>query len=65
MEQIQRYPLANHLMWLSKGLPGGGVAEYQDLNVARLNEAYAEILQRLRACDTLLFIARRKNVTIY
>lgn len=58
-EQIQRYPLANHLRWLAKGLPGGGMAEYQEMNVTKLNEAYTEVLQGLGACDTLLFTAKR------
>lgn len=58
--QEQRYPLANHLRWLAKGLPGGGTEEFQDFNVLEINAAYAEILRRKKACDTLIFTIRRK-----
>lgn len=58
MRQIQRYPLANHLRWLGKGLPGGGIKEYQKLNIPELNEAYAMALSELKMCDTLLCTIR-------
>lgn len=57
--QEQRYPLANHLRWLSKGLPGGGVSEFQELNDSEVNAAYARVLERQKACDTLISIVRR------
>lgn len=57
--QEQRYPLANHLRWLSKGLPAGGIAEFQELNVPEVNDAYAEALRKQKACDTLLATVRR------
>jgi 2-polyprenyl-3-methyl-5-hydroxy-6-metoxy-1,4-benzoquinol methylase len=53
MAQEQRYSLANHLRWLSQGLPCGGVKEYQSLNVAELNEVYANVLASQKACDTI------------
>lgn len=59
--QEQRYPLANHLRWLAEGLPGGGIKEFQDFNVPEINAAYAEILKRRKACDTLIFTVRRKR----
>lgn len=52
--QEQRYPLANHLRWMSRGLPRGGVEEYQELNDEELNIAYAKVLSKLKACDTLI-----------
>lgn len=54
MKQYQRYPLANHLRWLAKGMPGGGVKDYQELNEAKLNESYANVLELKKACDTLV-----------
>jgi 2-polyprenyl-3-methyl-5-hydroxy-6-metoxy-1,4-benzoquinol methylase len=59
-EQEQRYPLANHLRWLAKGLPGGGIKEFQELNDQKLNRAYAEVLKELKACDTLVFTIIRE-----
>lgn len=59
--QEQRYPLANHLRWLAKGLPGGGIAEFQDFNIPEINSVYREILRRKKACDTLIFTIRRKR----
>ena len=58
MQQIQRYPLANHLRWLAKGLPGGGVKDFQEFNVFSLNRPYTEILRQNKLCDTLICIAR-------
>lgn len=58
--QEQRYPLANHLRWLAKGLPGGGVEEFQDFNVSEINVAYTKILKRKKACDTIIFTIRRR-----
>lgn len=57
--QEQRYSLANHLRWLAKGLPAGGIAEFKEWNVPELNAAYAEVLRKQKACDTLLAIIRR------
>ncbi len=59
--QEQRYPLANHLGWLAKGLRGGETGEFQDFNVSELNDVYAEILKRKKACDTLIFTIRRRR----
>lgn len=50
---IQRYPLANHLHWLSKGQPGGHVV-WPQLSAPALDEHYAEMLSRLDMTDTLL-----------
>ncbi|MCI8274514.1 MAG: class I SAM-dependent methyltransferase [Lachnospiraceae bacterium] len=60
--QEQRYPLANHLRWLARGLPGGGYLEFQELNEPKVNEEYAKILEKNKACDTLLFTAVRERL---
>ena len=57
--QEQRYPLANHLQWLAKGVPGGGVKELVDWNRPQINQLYAEILREKKACDTLICLVRR------
>jgi 2-polyprenyl-3-methyl-5-hydroxy-6-metoxy-1,4-benzoquinol methylase len=53
VQQYQRYPLSNHLHWLSKAKPGG----HQDwgfLDSADLNQAYARALAAIGKCDTLI-----------
>lgn len=56
--QIQRYTLANHLMWLAKGLPGGH-NKWSCLDGEELNKAYTKKLQELQMRDTLFFVLRR------
>lgn len=53
VRQIQRYPLANHLYWLSKGKPGGH-KEWSSLISRELNEAYEKKLTSLDKCDTII-----------
>lgn len=57
--QVQRYTIANHLMWLAKGLPGGH-DKWDNLDSIELNKAYAEKLRELQMSDTLFFILQRK-----
>ena len=57
-EQIQRYPLSNHLMWLAEGKPGGH-KKWSFMNSVALNQAYEEKLRELEACDTLFFMLRK------
>lgn len=53
VKQIQRYPLSNHLFWLSQGKPGGH--EYFNfLDNQNLNEAYELALASVGKCDTLI-----------
>ncbi|MBF0312072.1 MAG: class I SAM-dependent methyltransferase [Oligoflexia bacterium] len=52
IKQIQRYPLANHLYWLSKKSPGGH-KHFHFLNSPGLNQAYEEQLAALGICDTI------------
>lgn len=52
IKQTQRYPLSNHLYWLTKGLPNGH-NKLDFLNSSSLKEAYESILSNLGMCDTL------------
>jgi SAM-dependent methyltransferase len=55
---FQRYPLANHLLWLWKGQPGG----HSKLNQFRndeLDNEYSKLLNSLDATDTLIAIAEK------
>ncbi len=59
VEQVQRYPLSNHLLWLAKGIPGGH-NKWHCLNSTELNGAYSQKLGELQMCDTLYFILQMK-----
>lgn len=56
IRQEQRYPLANHLPWLSHGEPGGQVS-FSHLDDPLLREVYARMLSELGQTDTLICIA--------
>ncbi len=53
IEGRQRYPLSNHLYWLSEGKPGGHKA-WGHLNDDALDTAYQARLAALDATDTLI-----------
>jgi len=53
IKQIQRYPLSNHLYWLSKGLPNGQ-NNYSIFNNEKLNYEYEKVLKQQKMCDTIL-----------
>ena len=53
VKQFQRYPLSNHLYWLSNGRPGGH-QQWSFLDTPMLTEAYAASLAGLGKCDTLI-----------
>ena len=57
--QVQRYSIANHLMWLAKGMPGGHV-KWKFLDTNELNEAYSSKLKELEMCDTLFFVLKKR-----
>lgn len=57
IQQFQRYPLSNHLMWLAKGKPGGH-EEWSFLDAPDLSSAYAARLAALGMCDTLIAVVR-------
>ena len=53
VQHYQRYPLANHLHWLSQGKPGGHGA-WSFLNNAEIDNAYAQLLASIGRTDTLI-----------
>lgn len=53
IEHVQRYPLSNHLYWLSRGKPGGHKA-WGFLDDEALSKAYAARLAALGRTDTLI-----------
>lgn len=61
--QVQRYPISNHLGWLSKKQPLGFCEnnEFSIFNDENLNREYERILKENHMCDTLLISAKLKN----
>ena len=57
--QVQRFSLANHLFWLSKGRPGGQNV-WSFFNSAVINNEYKFLLEQENMCDTLFYRIRRK-----
>ena len=53
MRQVQRYPLANHLYWLSKGQPGGHF-KWSFMENDAMNHQYGELLANLGIADTIV-----------
>ena len=53
LRQVQRYPLSNHLHWLSRGKPGGH-QQWAFIDSPGLGAAYEAQLASLGQCDTLL-----------
>ncbi len=53
IQQFQRYSLANHLHWLSRGGPGGH-ARWSFLDTPELARAYAASLGAIGKCDTII-----------
>jgi len=54
----QRYPLANHLHWLSQQKPGGHLV-WNHLKTPELDSAYADMLKSLDKTDTLIAIGEK------
>lgn len=50
--QIQRYPLSNHMYWLTHGRPRGHKIMHE-LNCTELNASYEKVLRAENMCDTL------------
>ena len=59
VKYIQRYPLANHMYWLSRNKPGGHKI-WDWMNDTVLNRKYEEILIEQKATDSILIVAKRK-----
>lgn len=55
---IQRYPVSNHLYWLSQSLPGGH-EKFNELNSCIIEKEYERLLANDGACDTLLVCAEK------
>ena len=53
----QRYPLANHLYWLSKGKPGGH-EKWSELVSNKLDLEYKNQLEKIDRTDTLIAIVQ-------
>lgn len=53
IQQYQRYPLSNHLYWLSQG-KAGGHQDWAFLDSPELETAYANALAAVAKCDTLI-----------
>ena len=51
--QYQRYPLSNHLYWLTKGKPGGHIV-WNMIRDEALDKAYGAKLARLGIADTII-----------
>jgi len=60
IQQFQRYPLSNHLYWLSRGRPGGH-KHWSFLDTPALTEAYAASLAAVGKCDTLIAHLEKEN----
>jgi len=56
----QRYPLANHLHWLAKGL-GGGHVKWKYLSGSQLDLSYSNSLTRIDRSDTLIATAVKEK----
>ena len=52
IKQIQRYPLSNHLYWLSKNSPGGH--EVWNFFDNKINKLYTSALAKRGLCDTII-----------
>ena len=57
IEGVQRYPLSNHLNWLTNARPGGHRSDLSLLDDADLKRAYSNALGRIDATDTIVAIA--------
>ena len=53
IQQFQRYPLSNHLYWLSRNRLGGH-QHWSFLDSPELSSAYANTLAKIGKCDTLI-----------
>ena len=53
IQQYQRYPLSNHLYWLSRNQPGGH-RYWSYLDTPALTEAYGASLASIGKCDTII-----------
>ena len=57
IQGIQRYGLANHITWLSEGMPGGHKGRLSLLESQALTQAYEAALAAQDCTDTLVAVA--------
>lgn len=57
---VQRYPLSNHLYWLSNNAPGGH-EKWKFINDENLDSEYEKMLKKNGMCDTLFSTFRLKK----
>lgn len=57
IQGVQRYPLSNHLHWLSRGTAGGHKSQLSLLDSDELFGAYENALARIDETDTLVALA--------
>jgi len=55
---IQRYPLSNHLNWLTYGKAAGRKSSFSIIDTPALNNEYESSLDQVDATDTLVAIAK-------
>jgi hypothetical protein len=53
IQHYQRYPLSNHMHWLSQGHPGGH-QRWSFLDTPEMTQAYANALAAIGKTDTLI-----------
>jgi len=53
IKYYQRYPISNHLYWLSKGKPGGH-SKWSFIDSSILNEEYSNMLSSIGKTDTII-----------
>lgn len=58
VKHVQRYPLTNHLRWLSEGRPGGHV-DWNFLNRPELDSEYEKALASVGMTDTIIVGAKK------
>jgi 2-polyprenyl-3-methyl-5-hydroxy-6-metoxy-1,4-benzoquinol methylase len=61
IRQYQRYPLSNHLYWLSRN-SAGGHRQWSFLDTPALKEAYADSLATIGKCDTIIAHLETPNI---
>lgn len=60
IDGVQRFPLSNHLFWLSDKKPGGHKSKLSVINNKKLFDIYEKTLQKINATDTLVALAEVK-----
>ena len=55
---FQRYPFANHLLWLRDGKPGGQNV-FTNFRAEKIESAYSDFLNRTDQTDTIIAIAEK------